>query len=442
MKITKNILFLIFMWGQLLSGIAQWRISTLPTPSSEGLTGIAYVDSNTIAVSGYLYDFHLSKDGGKTWFTPTPNWGVTCTEVQFVSPDTGFLACSEILLYTTNGGMTWNNLFVGHASQPINDFHFFSTYLGYMSMAPSYPKKVINDTVIDLDDTIVNSSGVSISTSRHIQFANKEIGYLLGTTAQFPGKGNNSNILWRTRDGGSTWDTIGQFFTSIYVVDTAVIYAIWYNEKLYKSTNGGDTWAYIPTPFEPIWGFSAYPGPTTEQLYFINRDTGFVARFDHTYRTRDGGQTWEEMVIEGLDSLSQGPVAQHGHQYEVHCFDENHCAITGTIMVDSLPYPAVYITDNGGGEGRPVSLSNTKAIYKESLIMYPNPAFSNIRIAGMEGYGNALLTVSNMMGQIVHQQRILEYPVNLSVSSWPSGVYRVSVQQSDRPVVTGTFIVR
>ena len=123
-----------------------------------------------------------------------------------------------------------------------------------------------------------------------------------------------SGGVWRTTDGGNTWDPISdkQVISSIGAMaiadsDSNVIYAgsgeacirgnISHGDGVYKSTDGGKMWTNVGLKdTQHIGKVIVHPA---------NADVAYVAALGHAYgpntergifRTRDGGKSWEKVL--------------------------------------------------------------------------------------------------------------------------------------------------
>ncbi len=122
--------------------------------------------------------------------------------------------------------------------------------------------------------------------------------------------------VWKTTDGGTYWQNIsdGYFKTSavgalaVSISDPNVIYAgmgetairgdVSHGDGVYKSTNGGKTWAHLGLddtryiarvrihPQNPDWVYAAALG----HVYGPNPARG-------VYRSKDGGASWEHVLF-------------------------------------------------------------------------------------------------------------------------------------------------
>jgi hypothetical protein len=136
--------------------------------------------------------------------------------------------------------------------------------------------------------------------------------------------GTSGNGLWKTDDGGQTWNRIGKdAFSSQNVTSVSVslparennfnrIYVGTEPSALYASDDGGDSWERMETlhklPSSVSWSFP--PRPWTHHVRWIepdanNYDYVFVAiEAGALVQSHDGDRTW-------IDRVEQGPYDTH-----------------------------------------------------------------------------------------------------------------------------------
>ncbi len=132
--------------------------------------------------------------------------------------------------------------------------------------------------------------------------------------------GSNDNIdccgvILHTTDEGLTWDTtiLESCIRSICFLDPDTGFAASNQSFFYKTTDGGVSWETIVVT-TPIFGIDPYNYFTS--LHFNNSKEGFMSGHTGyaqrlTYRTYDGGNTWESMIpVIGYpnDAVSGGEV--------------------------------------------------------------------------------------------------------------------------------------
>ena len=100
-------------------------------------------------------------------------------------------------------------------------------------------------------------------------FLNKDTGFIAM---------GSSNILLRTLNGGSNWNIITNFrIYQLEKIDTRTLYAINYDgNKMYRTYDGGTSWDSIS-----VGGWCG--------ISFINKDTGWISTLTGIYKTTNAG---------------------------------------------------------------------------------------------------------------------------------------------------------
>lgn len=151
----------------------------------------------------------------------------------------------------------------------------------------------------------------NLSGFQKVIFSSEQIGWVSGGIYSAPTGSSIYPILLKTTDGGVVWTQVdlrpyqvGQFIT-MTSVDQNILYAcgtdltttIGVNRRIYKSTDGGVTWAKLTST-----GFTG-----SFDLHFFNEQVGLSAGTDVIQKTTDGGQTWRTTYnaggIGGIDKL-------------------------------------------------------------------------------------------------------------------------------------------
>ncbi len=101
----------------------------------------------------------------------------------------------------------------------------------------------------------------------------------------------------KTTNGGTTWrlykvaEAPGKFSLDIQAIDSTVAWITDRSGVLYKTTDGGNTWA------------AKYTGTAAGTwLRFFNPQSAIVWRGSNFARTQDGGETWTNGSITGFDT--------------------------------------------------------------------------------------------------------------------------------------------
>jgi len=201
----------------------------------------------------------VTTDGGQSWttwsqqiFYPDGQLATTVDRIRLVTPTEAWgieeyapgqdpPVRGEALRHTRDAGRNWERMPIpklGLAALSVMDFGFFSPQVGWV---------------------------------------------MLG-----------SGHVFRTRDGGQTWERCGQLYKllrQVLFVDPETGWALEsrypYPPQIYRTTDGGQTWALATLP--PL------PRDTQlSQVFFLDATTGWVAGWSGTIlHTTDGGQTWQ-----------------------------------------------------------------------------------------------------------------------------------------------------
>ena len=138
---------------------------------------------------------------------------------------------------------------------------------------------------------------------KDFQFINQDTGYVVGNI-------NSEGVVFRTYNGGLSWDTIvveytpGTFtgsFTpqNVYFPSDSIGYLL-NSVDILKTNDGGSTWYTVDT------GDVYIQSMNQRDILFINNDTGYVCWGDGGaggLRTFDGGLTWEDDPVLSLGAL-------------------------------------------------------------------------------------------------------------------------------------------
>jgi photosystem II stability/assembly factor-like uncharacterized protein len=272
----------------------SWAPATLPQPFYD-FVDIYSPDKKTVYFIGSVNDYSnpailKTSDNGRTFESIQINLKneTVITSISFVG-NKAWISTNLGELYVSNDDLkTWQILseqvnfyrsltsFKGKWGIAGTDFHAANKnrFMAYMTYDGGRSWKDIN-----FPSKITNSYGMAPKVK--VFDDNKAIVLI-------------EDILYKTEDRGKTWTTkeqpfnqkSGGFIYNFYPVSEKV----WFlnhrfnNEdyKLYRTTDGGDTWQYLPQVLNPFDGF-----------YFFDSKVGFVkGNGTGWFRTTDGGDTW------------------------------------------------------------------------------------------------------------------------------------------------------
>ncbi|MGE5435821.1 MAG: T9SS type A sorting domain-containing protein [Syntrophothermus sp.] len=314
------------------------------------LESIYFLNTNIGWITNYNYydnfsNIYKTTDGGKSWNQQDYNvdWFNT---MMFVNDNIGYMSGirntnedfwkNRKLLKTTDKGRTWE---VINDSAKVTQFHFLDEYFAY---AIGYS---INNN-IDIEFKLVKTTdgGITWSLIKELSAntismwadGKNKISVVDGDLA------NQKGGISRTTDEGLTWNRIDYVnpINSICYIDSEKGFAAYngnphyMNEPggIFKTTNSGNVWNFEDTTFksvqrifftDSITGFAIYfysypegnslfktedkgitwfslysytPQDSIDKFYFVDNYNGFAIKKNlTTYRTTDGGYTWDQV---------------------------------------------------------------------------------------------------------------------------------------------------
>jgi|WetSurMetagenome_2_1015567.scaffolds.fasta_scaffold47844_2 photosystem II stability/assembly factor-like uncharacterized protein len=208
----------------------------LSSPTANTLNQVWFYGTSDGYIAGENGTFLRSTDSGHTWalttFLPDQNW----TSVAFASAQTGYLvSAGGKIAKTTDGGISFNVIFDDPAK------HF--TRVWFVNETTGF---AIGDQGLILNTTDGNSWNAipSGTTARlnDIVFVNQVKGFIAGDYDNV----NNTNILLTTSDGGNSWvnsvvEAGSSLFTRISFANESVGYLTG-SSSTFRTTNGGGSW--------------------------------------------------------------------------------------------------------------------------------------------------------------------------------------------------------
>src|SRR5688572_9691309 len=276
------------------------------------------------AFTSLAANFDPAQYGAMQWREVGPFRGGRSAAVE------GIASQPNTYYFGSVGGGLWKTVDGGETWKAVSD-GFFGGSIGAVAVAESDPNVVYvgggektvrgnvshGDGVWKSTDAGKTWKHVGLADSRHIPRLRIHprdpelvyaavLGHLFGP--------NEERGVYRSRDGGATWERVLFVSPDAGCVDLAldptnprILYACLWNVRrrpwalesggpgsgIWKSTDGGDTWSELTTkPGLPggTWGISGIcVSPSDpENLYaIVENEKGGV------YRSRDGGETWQ-----------------------------------------------------------------------------------------------------------------------------------------------------
>jgi photosystem II stability/assembly factor-like uncharacterized protein len=224
-------------------------------------------------------------DGGRTWrrLMERRDRGTEFREVVFVNENQGWIQARDTLLFTTNGGDTWQP-----AASPTQGFSYGpAAVVGNTRF--QLPVPGTGNVLYRTDD-----GGRTWTQVTRMPHNNYEKLVFASPTLGWASRGDNPNVpgLWRTEDGGQTWIEVDQRMhrdPDLTFVSTTHGWGLANDPGVViATTDGGRTWERQTTGIRT----------TLQDLEFVDAGVGHAlcdCEGGTVVRTVDGGWTWNEI---------------------------------------------------------------------------------------------------------------------------------------------------
>ena len=204
--------------------------------------------------------------------------------------------------------------------------------------------------------TWTNYSQTSLGEVRKLRFSSATVGWAATSVGLFGTI--NGGQSWQRAQGTNFNGPLGPAF-DVQFVSAQVGYAVGENGNIWKTTNGGQTWADQLTVGQRRFSLRA--------VSFTSPDSGQVVGAEYArYQTSNGGSTWN--VLSGGSGLHYDVLGYGQGRYllasERDGFSDNAASGFGSRIVDNnLNWP-IYALARYGGPGGPVAAVGEKTIIR------------------------------------------------------------------------------
>lgn len=431
----------------------------------DNLTGYALSSSEYLFIgSRFLYK---TINGGSTWVPLGLN---NLSAVCLKGNDTIFaVGTAGRLLMTANDGTTYTNYNASSSYDNFSDIHFPSANTGYITgylgdivktvdagenweLLPHGPFQYLNSVYftdnnrgfvtadssvyLTIDGGLNWNKIFSSPLSMHMTdvfFVDKYTGFVIGEA---------NGVIYRTDHGGFIWNLIYEFSyespRSIFFLDKNTGFVA-LSSSVMKTTDGGQSWSTTEIDNECIF----------LDIFFVNSQTGFITgscKGSKIYKTTDGGITWTPysfsdyktgMSIFFIDEDNGFLGAGSEGFYQTNDGGETWKSI------DYIPgyTNAIWFTDMNtgflaGADGKIMKTTNSGTVSVISpekpasyIALSPNPANSDLLIHCNNNIIQTMyISLYNMNGKCLFTDSFNVHTVKLSLSNYPSGIYYIQIK--------------
>lgn len=376
----KTLITLSFLLVSLFSSNAQW--TTVPSGTGADIEGLCFVDSLKGFCSG-VSSIKRTVNGGDSWLNKSTSGAL---DLDFVNFNTGYsVSVIGYMAVTTNGGNSWNTINPPKTNS-LWSVDAIDENTAYFGGTGGVLWKTTNGGA---SVTVLNSGTFNPITDIH--FNSNSIGYIVA----------QSDGVKKTSNAGSSWTTVytppsGVLLTDIHFVNNNTGYVVGSDGLIAKTVNAGQNWTKLST------NSNAY----LQAVHFYDIDNGIAVGYnDEILITNDGGTTWESQTSGTNEHL-------------------NNVFMTSAKK-------AIIVGDNGTIlKNDNISIGITDYALQHSIIIYPNPTPSSIKInisSDVNEYFEAKVYsgTGNLIKQTTFSLPQTDFEIDLSEQS--SGIYYLKI---------------
>ena len=240
-------------------------------------TGAAFV-AGVHAGTGTTYGIYRSLDGGTSWTSTLANYGSKSNQCWATSGSNTIGAFERTygssgnaggIWISSNNGASWTNAF-GTGTSYTNGYVEAVYNTGTGRILAGISGTTYRSVYYSTDDGASWSATNAPYGMQPVSFLNTGTAILAGCF----GNGTSSRGIWKSTDNGTNWSQVlsnGEYINTIVKLDSGILLAGTnsINGGIYRSLDGGDTWAIVPGSTTSIQG----PLTATQGILSINGGT-------------------------------------------------------------------------------------------------------------------------------------------------------------------------
>jgi photosystem II stability/assembly factor-like uncharacterized protein len=430
---------------------------------------ICFPAVDTGFAAGTSGDFYRSTDEGNTWVPMVIPGGYTFYGMDFVSHNTGFL-CGQLsgagIMKTTDAGSTWSTFQIGGSTEfsaidMVSPMTGFATGFDFSSAKGLFAKTLDGGTTWDVDTLVLPTYQLYLFG---IHFLDDNTGFLTGHTID--GSSVTSAVVYKTTDGGATWNhtflPTASRANDIKFVNSQTGYiggnlagtTGCQTSVVFKTTDGGNNWAAENTgPLIYGIGSLCFPNDSVgyaiescltgiagilkyEQSvncfahYTVSVDSAtftFTLTVDSISAAQAVGYSWD--FGDGTTSTSATPTyfVSVDTAYDVcmkiytaagdSCM---YCHLIGKDYLSNIIRDAGFtiVVENPGAVTTAITDSGTQAFR-----LYPNPVDASVHISLNSLNLDTRLTIWDLLGRAVYMKELSAMESDIDLTEFSSGLY-------------------
>jgi len=390
-----QLIFILAVTG--LSAQITWH--PISTPTQAQLNCISFGTNQVGFIGGNDSTLLKTTDGGKTWARQAINIAFTTntrdiTELHFLNANDGFLLAGPYggAYSTTDGGAKWISEALNQTNLSFkSSLYFRNAQIGFVGGSMCFQGATIANLTNGIWDTVQVIGGWDASEQIHgFDFRTSQLGLAVGP----------KSTIYRTTDGGATWDSVYSTLDTIQLSDVAFM-----NDTLVYAT-------YATTGLEGA--IVSYDGGLTWQRDFDLATfayPGFDAALNVAGRPYFGGRvSWGNGgIIFNQTSTwwNYALVPQRIHDLALHS-DSTVFAVgdSGYVAVNRLP-STIEIAENEMPQAS----------------VFPNPAQNSLTLSVPQKVIGEALFIFDMRGACVLETTISEQNQKIDIDGLAAGTY-------------------
>jgi len=436
---------------------SSWNEQT--SPPNNTYYCVFFTDTQNGWAGGFAGKLIRTTDGGTNWIDGAAGSNRFRYDLYFINADSGWVVGGDHgtypsftphreILFTSNGGNTWNVQYVQSDETPLHAIYLIDKNNGFAVGETGAVMQTTNG-----GNTWIESTTLTSYELRDVTFVNQNTGWILGYYLGLP----HASAIFKTTDGGSTWTSytfgVDESLASVSFSDEMNGWIVGGQSGINGSfilhtSDGGENWEYRVSPVNEYlvkvlffssdagWAVGAngtviatentVPVELTSFTASVNKNDVTLIWQTATETNNSGFEIFradESNVFERVSFIEGGGTTTQTKSYSYT--DKN-------VSAGSYSYQLVQVDYDGSrNKLESVIVEVAGTLPNEYMLSqnYPNPfnPVTNIHYT-LAASGNVSLSVFNAIGQEVLSlvdefKEAGSYQVSLNADNLNSGIY-------------------